>query len=45
MPQILLVLAFVGVGSVFIYPKIKKALNGFILACSDIVIFYHFLPL
>jgi hypothetical protein len=43
--QILLVTAFCGIGSMFIYPKIKTALNGFILACSDIVIFYHFLPL
>ena len=42
MPQILLVFDFVGVSSVFIYPKIKTALNGFILPCTDIPIFYHF---
>jgi hypothetical protein len=45
MPQILLVTAFCGVGGVFVYPKIKTALNGFILPYTAIPIFYHFLPL
>lgn len=43
--QILLVTAFYGIGSMFIYPKIKTALNGFILPYTAISIFYHFLPL
>lgn len=42
--QILLVTDFYGIGSMFIYPKIKTALNGFILPYTAIPIFYHILP-
>ena len=40
--QILLVMAFCGVGGVFIYHLIKTDLNGFILPYTYIPIFYHF---
>ena len=44
MPQILLVLRFVGVGGILYRVIFSVACGRFILALNGIPIFYHFLP-